>query len=1543
MITHLTKPYTQEAIRASLTPLVNGWFQDEYGTFSPPQQYSILNIKKRKHTLISSPTGSGKCVTPDTPIIIQEKGMAKLITAGELIERTQGKKPDLKVDSTGELHRIKGMKSYSFNGHFIEEKPAHIYHESYEGEIITIRTLYGRSVSVSPEHPLLVDRDGTMTWVPAKHITTTDRIGVPRKIDLPEQRVSLPVQKALKVLKTSAQRVIDYAEYLRLRRLTKEFTDFDVSIEDRYRLLLLAETTLTELASDLHIGLTTAYCLLQKKTVFGREKLNVWLTRLQNITLHRHEVIIQTRAGRVERFRYPTTVDERVARWTAFVTSEGFIGEYETGASICISQKNRLGLLSQVLADTKSLFNLEFMQRNTLDYVIASTNFALFVSTLLGISTGRGRGVPLPNWLLNCTAKQKAVFLQTFFSLEAEVNKRSIVLTQANKQKIELINYLLLSIGVFASMGEKRKYASNTAQKTKRTYYSLSIHGIENIARFLRLEFVHPRTRSLRQFITRKPSGKQICKHALSYKKIGAVARQYASYAAFSSDFEHIYEVTRRTGYITEDAMRGATNLLMKQGFAHNHELILEFDEHQARNLVWLPVTTIDVQHYRGKLVDLSVPGLENFVGGSGAMYLHNTLSAFLAVLDDLARLSQDEQLEDRVYCVYVSPLKALGNDIEKNLERPLQALNERNGEDLGIRVGVRTGDTSAYERQKMLKKPPHILITTPESLAIMLTSPKFSQLLHGIDWMIIDEIHALADNKRGTHLALVLERLSQYTEYTRIGLSATVAPLQEVGRFLAGDRPCDVVDVQYTKELDIQVLSPVPNVMSATHQQLADAQYELLNKLIGAHQTTLIFTNTRAATERVVHNLKERYPTQYSDDVAAITDESDETGDVRTSIAAHHGSLSKEHRLAVEERLRDGTLKCVVSSTSLELGIDIGYVDLVVLLGSPKSVARALQRIGRSGHKLHATAKGRIIVLDRDDLVECAVLAKHALEKHIDTIHIPENCLDVLAQEVYAHAIMQQTTLQDLYATITRAHPYRSLTRKQLRETVEYLAGEHASLEERHVYAKIWYDKDTGTIGRKGKMARVLYQTNVGTIPDQTTVIVKIGEAAIGSISEPFLESLKKGDVFVLGGDVYEFKYSRGMTAQVRAAHGKKPTVPSWFSEMLPLSYDLAVHVQHLRKYVRELFEQEKSTQEVLEWITSYLPVDQDAATSIYEYAKQQHLFSTIPHHEHIVIEYFTEKHHTYTIFHTVFGRRVNDVLSRAVAFAAQKMGSGDIEVGITDNGFYFRHQRPLQAKRALVALKPEELREVMNRALEKSEVLTRRFRHCAGRGLMILRNYKGHKKSVGKQQVSSRILMSAVKRLPERFPIYQEAVREVLEDKMDFTHAQAILERIQTGRIKVTEEHTQLPSPFAFSLVLQGYADVMRVEERQEFLRRLHQEVLAKIALGKHKQQVHELVTPEDFSYQTHWQEEELAQESSEQDQKLALKEQLYLVARKTGMPAEFVYETQRLIEGEREGYPQRYINWLSELLTGTIPKQYPDELVRLLKERLPEIQWR
>jgi ATP-dependent Lhr-like helicase len=861
------------------------------------------------------------------------------------------------------------------------------------------------------------------------------------------------------------------------------------------------------------------------------------------------------------------------------------------------------------------------------------------------------------------------------------------------------------------------------------------------------------------------------------------------------------------------------------------------------------------------------------------------TLSAFLAIINELIGLSEHNLLEDKVYCVYISPLKALANDILRNLIEPLEEMEAFAGKKLSIRVGVRTGDTTSSKRQSMLTKPPHILITTPESFAIMLSSIKFKEKLKDVQWCIVDEIHAMASSKRGAHLSLSLERLQSQTVFTRIGLSATVAPLEEIAKFLVGfedkDKPrdCKIVDVNFTKQLDLKVLSPVKNLMSATYDEISTETYILIDQLVQSHKTTLIFTNTRSATERVVHHLKERFPKHYmkiedakelaSKELAsseiqkskisesktesfgnvrflkeAVTKEVKELAEIeegiggyKSLIGAHHGSLSKEHRLSVEEKLKKGELRVVVSSTSLELGIDIGYIDLVILLGSPKSVARALQRIGRSGHKLHDTAMGRIIVMDRDDLVECSVLLKAALEKKIDKIDIPTNCLDVLAQQVLGIALEEQKHIDEILRIVRGSYNFHELDKKRFLEIISYLAGEYASLEDRNVYAKIWYDTETGMVGKRGKMTRVIYMTNIGTIPDETNVKVKVENNIIGSIAEPFLERLRKGDIFVLGGNTYQFLHTKGMTAYVKATTNRPPTVPSWYSEMLPLSYDLALEIQKFRRLMEEHLKYDTKKQDIIDFIHAYLYVDEYSANSIYEYFKEQFLFAEIPHDKKIVIEHYSEGNEKKVIFHTLFGRRVNDVLSRAFAFAVSKINKKDVEIGVSDNGFYVATKKSVQATRAFSMIKSKDLRKLMSIALDKTEVLNRRFRHCAARALMILRSYKGFTKSVGKQQLSSRLLLSAVKRISNEFPILEEARREVLEDLMDIKHAQEVLEKVEKGDIQVKEIFTDIPTPFAFNMVAMGYADIMKMEDRLAFLRRMHNMVLAKIEMKQRK----------------------------------------------------------------------------------------------------------
>jgi ATP-dependent Lhr-like helicase len=809
------------------------------------------------------------------------------------------------------------------------------------------------------------------------------------------------------------------------------------------------------------------------------------------------------------------------------------------------------------------------------------------------------------------------------------------------------------------------------------------------------------------------------------------------------------------------------------------------------------------------------------------------TLTAFLSILNYLVSLARKNELEEKIYAVYISPLKALNNDVAVNLINPLKEIEgiaRKNGIKMQeIRVAVRTGDTPTDEKQKMLKKPPHILITTPESLAIVLTTKKFIELLKAVEYIIVDEIHALA-NKRGVHLSLSLERLQYISQIypCRIGLSATIAPLEEIAKFLVGyeydvqskklqTRECLIADVQFAKKLDMKVLSPVKEMIETSAVEMQRSLYELIDKLIQEHKTTLIFTNTRSATERVIAHLKEMFPSRYLED-----------------IGAHHSSLSKHHRFDIEQRLREGKLKVVVTSTSLELGIDIGYIDLVICLGSPKSVARFLQRSGRSGHKLHDVAKGRVLVLDQDDLVECAVMLKEAIEKKIDKVQIPKNCLDVLAQQIYGCAIQQKWQVEELFSLVRKSYCYHELSREDFFSVISYLAGEYA-LEARDVYAKIWYDAESRQIGKRGRLARMIYMTNIGTIPEESfiNVVIAAGEQRnekIGVIDEAFLERLKPADVFVLGGHKYEFLYTRGMNAYVKATVYRPPTIPSWFSEMLPLSFDLALAIQNFRKLMDEKLAKGNEA-EIKKWLQEYLYIDSNSVDAIYKYFLLQYKYAKVPHESRMLIEHYKSEGMNYVIFHSLYGRRVNDALSRALAYLVARLGGRDVEIGINDNGFFLASLQKMQAERALGMLNADNLTDILDEAIQNTEVFKRRFRHCATRSLMILRSYKGRTKSVGKQQLKSGFLLAAARKISHDFPVLKETRREILEDMMDIGNAKLILKLIKEGKIKVNELHAELPSPFSLNLIMQGYADLMKIEDKIAFLKRMYKEIQERV----------------------------------------------------------------------------------------------------------------
>ncbi|MGC9048038.1 MAG: ATP-dependent helicase [Caldisphaera sp.] len=810
------------------------------------------------------------------------------------------------------------------------------------------------------------------------------------------------------------------------------------------------------------------------------------------------------------------------------------------------------------------------------------------------------------------------------------------------------------------------------------------------------------------------------------------------------------------------------------------------------------------------------------------------TLSVFLAIIDDLFYLGEKNELKDQIYAIYISPLRALDNDMERNLVNPLKEIYEKANK-MGIsvpeiRVGVRTSDTPANVKQKMLRSPPHIIITTPESLSISLSAPKFKEKLSTAKWVIVDEIHELASSKRGAHLSLSLERLDYLvnqrnnTTIQRIGLSATISPLEEVAKFLGGyvngePRNVEIVDARFSKPFDIRVITPKTDLIHGSSDEINNEIYETLAKLVSESRTTLVFTNTRSATERVSFKLKKLLSSRKMIDL--------------DEIEAHHSSLSRDVRLDVEEKLKKGKLRVVVSSTSLELGIDIGYIDLVVLLSSPKSVSRLLQRIGRAGHHITQTSKGRIIVVDRDDLIECTVLAKNALDRQIDNVRIPMNPLDVLSQQLVGMSIDQKWDIDEAFELIKRSYNYHNLSREEFIQVLNYLAGKHG-LENEKVYPKIWLDDNDHMFGRK-KGSRMIYQLNSGTIPDEAKIrVVTKDRKYVGNLEEEFVEILEEGDIFILGGKTYKFLKSKGMEITVESAEGKKPTVPEWFSEMLPLSFDSALKVGEFREKIGKLIK-EKNYNEAKKILMDNYLLEEHAADEIIKYVWEELAYvNHVPGNKNILIEYFKDDEGWNIVFHMLFGRRANDALSRAYASILSNELNVPIKVTVTDNGFMLSYQEEKELNKEIISnvikeLNKENLRVILESALKRTEMMRRRFRHVAQRSFMILRRYKGWERSPERMQLSAQKLLDLlIEEMPD-LPVIRETFREILEDYMDIKAAKKILELIENGEIKINiAGPLRYPSPMAHSIVAKGYSDVVLMGDRRKIIELLHEKIM-------------------------------------------------------------------------------------------------------------------
>ena len=789
------------------------------------------------------------------------------------------------------------------------------------------------------------------------------------------------------------------------------------------------------------------------------------------------------------------------------------------------------------------------------------------------------------------------------------------------------------------------------------------------------------------------------------------------------------------------------------------------------------------------------------------------TLTGFLSVINELFILAREGKLEDRIYCLYISPLKALANDINKNLNSPLESIYGIAAEEgltiPRIRVAVRSGDTPQNERQKMLRKPPHILITTPESFSLALSAPKFREKLKDLRYLIIDEIHEVSATKRGALLSVNVERLASVNSvFVRIGLSATQAPLILIATYLCGfhevePRAFKIVDVDTKKFLDLKTITPVNDLTKTSYEVANERMYDVLVRLINDHKTTLIFTNTRSGTEHVAMRLKARGV---------------------ESIEAHHSSLGKETRLEVENKLKNGELRSVITSTSLELGIDIGYIDLVVQIGSPKSVSKGLQRIGRSGHGINELSKGRFLVFDLDDLMECAVLTKAAYDREIDKVVIPTNSLDVLSQAIVGMALEKVWNIDEAYAVIKNSYTFHTLAVEDFMGVINYLSGK---IEDNEIYSKIWYDEEQKAFGKK-KSTRMIYFMNVGTIPEEADYKV-INEKGrhLGQLSDKFVERLKQGDIFVLGARTYMFLKTTRNRVYVKDATGMRPTVPSWTGEMLPRSYDLGVLIGEFRK---EAIRRIEAGEDIKPWLVENYRVDEYGAESLTSYLRTQSKFA-IPTEDHLLVEGYKDNGGLYNaIFHIPLGRRINDALSRAMALQLSNTYSVNTRITVTDDGFMLTYQKKIPLKEALGLIDDANFENIVRRSIANTEVFKQRFRHCAARSLMVLRKYKGYDISVVRQQLRSDKLLKILGEM-KNFPVIKETYHEITNDMMDVPRAGKYVSEVIGPRKYTVLDYKQESSPISYGLILAGVSDMVLMEDRSKLLKELQSKILDKV----------------------------------------------------------------------------------------------------------------
>jgi ATP-dependent Lhr-like helicase len=795
------------------------------------------------------------------------------------------------------------------------------------------------------------------------------------------------------------------------------------------------------------------------------------------------------------------------------------------------------------------------------------------------------------------------------------------------------------------------------------------------------------------------------------------------------------------------------------------------------------------------------------------------TLSAFLGIFDALLRKLETGKLSASVQCIYVSPLRALAYDIGKNIRAPIVGM----GLEKELRIHLRTGDTPASERVKFRERAAHILVTTPESLAVMLAQETYAAHLAECEFVVVDELHSFAGNKRGADLTLSLERLERLRfqknpkapALCRIGLSATAAPLDVLARFLVGEqRKCRIAEAQTEKQSLVEVFSPIRRKPYPPSGYTGVRLYAELAELIRRRQSVLVFTNVRSAAEQVGLRLKELLP------------------DLAEQIEIHHASLDRSVRLEVEDRLKNGELRAVVCSTSLEMGIDIGAVDLVVMVATPKGVSRAIQRIGRSGHSLDRSSHGVLVATNINDLVEATVTAKLVRQRALDPIKIQEKPYDVVAQHVVGLAAAGSPIGADeAFDLIRRAYPFRELTREEFNRILEYLEGGGAALQKQYadVFGKIRIEE--GRISLAHPRIGREFLVNIGTIHSEGFIDVLLRHRRLGSVEENFIKQLQIGDLFVLGGRIVRLIDTGVQEAFVERADGQLPTVPRWNAAKMPLTSGLARAVRQLRTELDSEVRRTSDDGAVVDWLVERYEISAANAQAIVELFRTQLRISDVPVGRKMLIELYREGDHAHYFFHSLIGRSANDALSRIVALRVRERIGGNALATIDDYGFLLtlRHfqELPLAGLRECFARANAE--RDLSAALRGSELVKWQFRGVAQTGLMVPRNLPGKKRKQKQLSWSAEVLFRVLERHEPEHPLLVEAYRQATHTFLDAEAAYRFLDEVDGFEWKLLE----LPavSPFSFAIYASVIKENMMLEDPTAAIERIYREMYAKV----------------------------------------------------------------------------------------------------------------